>query len=584
VELTLTLPLAKRAQTLKSFLETHPDSKARPRAKELLLSTYAGLGDQFLKNGDVENGIKHLQLAIDEAEPTISDKLFNGVIGQIPPNLYARGQSEAAFKAADKIEAKFGSNPKHLLVIAGFYLGLELGDQAARVAGLAVNLAPDMAEAHRVLALSNHVDLKLDEAGAEYKKTIALDPSSRVSRSSLADIMRANSKAEEALALYEDLLKSDPKDRSAIAGKVLCLFELGRKEEATTALEAALTSEPRNLALLSGVAYWYAAHSNYEKSFDFARRAIAIEPRYTWAQIALVRSLIGMKNPVGAERALRYAKQYGKFPTLNYELATVLAAMGFYDEAAAVLTEAFAIKDGQIETYLASRIYARDDSFIDLLSPERRASIFQPTPADTRANSKALKGLLALTNALFPATEGAKVDEDKAAAAAREFGSGTDTMRTYRQLYAANRLLRYSVALPTALELAEEAKKGVDSALDAFVATSAVQADEYRDLRAQALVTGNVPDIADAERSVLSSLLRGRIEDTIGWILFNQEKNAEAIEHLKRAATILPKETPSWRNAEMRPALINVSRRDFRAREQESSQQRTSTTIDANLL
>ena len=93
-----------------------------------------------------------------------------------PRTLYARGQSEAAFKAAEKIEAKFGSNPKHLLVIAGFYLGLELGDQAARVAGLAVNLAPEMAEAHRVLALSLHIDLKLDEAAAEYKKTIELRP------------------------------------------------------------------------------------------------------------------------------------------------------------------------------------------------------------------------------------------------------------------------------------------------------------------------------------------------------------------------------------------------------------------------
>src|SRR6266567_4317130 len=37
--------------------------------------------------------------------------------------------------------------------------------------------------------------------------------------------------------------------------------------------------------------------------------------------------------------------------------------------------------------------------------------------------------------------------------------------------------------------------------------------------------------------------------------------------------------TPSWRTAVMRPALINLSRRDFRAREQVSSQQRTSTTM-----
>ena len=407
-----------------------------------------------------------------------------------------------------------------------------------------------MAEAHRVLALSLHVDLRLDEAAAEYKKTIELDPTSRVSRSSLADITRANGKAEEALALYNELLKSDPKDRSAIAGMVLCLLELGRKEEATSALNAAVASEPRNLALLSGVAYWFAAHENYEKAFDFARRAITIEPRYTWSQIALVRTLIGMKNPVGAERAMRFAKQYGKFPTLNYELANVLATMGFFDEAAEVLRESFAFKDGQIETYLAGRIPARDPNFIDFLSPESRASIYQPTAADTACQQQDPPRIFsALTTALTPASEGAKLDEVQAAKAARDFGSGTDMMRTYRQLYAANRLLRHNVALSTALELAEEAKKGVDSALDAFVATSAVQADEYRDLRAQAIATGNIPDIADAQRSVLSNILRGRIEDTIGWILFNQDKNAEAIEHLKRAATTLPNDTPSWRNA-----------------------------------
>ena len=549
VELTLTLPLAKRAVKLKSFIETHPNSKAKPRATELLISTHAGLGDQFLKNGDVDNGIKQLMLAIDESDVAISDKLFTGVIGQIPSNLYVRNQADAAFKAARAIEAKFGSDPKRLLIVAGFYLGLEIGNESARVAGLAVKLAPDMAEAHRVLALSLHVDLRLDEAAEEYKKTIELDPTSRVSRTSLADLNRASGKAEEALAQYNELVKSDPKDRSAIAGVIFCLLELGRKEEANTALNAAVAAEPNNLALMSGAAYWFAAHQNYEKAFDFARRAITIEPRYTWSQIALVRTLIGMKNPVGAERAMRFARQYGKFPTLNYELANILATMGFFDEAADVLRESFTFKDGQIETYLAGRIPARDPNFIDLLSPERRASIYQPTPADTAANSKILKDLLALTTALTPTSEGAKLDEVQAAKAARDFGSGADLMRTYRQLYAATRLLRQNIALSTALELAEGSKKGVDSALDVFVATSAVQADEYRDLRAQAIATGSIPNIADAQRSVLSNILRGRIEDTIGWILFNQDKNTEAIEHLKKAAATLPNGTPSWRSA-----------------------------------
>jgi tetratricopeptide (TPR) repeat protein len=544
VELTLTLPLAKRAEKLKAFLATHPDSKARPRATELLISTHAGLGDQYLKKGDIENGTRQLMQVIDEADVNISDQLFLGVVSQIPSNFYLRGQSDSAMKAAGNIEAKFGNTAQRLLAVAGFYLGLERGDEAARIAEQAVKLAPDLAEAHRVLALSRHINLQLDEAAAEYKRTVELDPKSKVSRSSLADLTRASGKPEEALALYNELLQADSKDLTATTGKVICLFDLGRKEEANSALEAALATEPRNLSLLAGMAYWYAAHEEYEKAFDFARRAIAVEPRYTWSQIALVRSLIGMKRPVGAERAMRYARQYGKFPTLNYELANVVATMGLYDEAAEILRDSFGFKDGQIETYLAGHLLTHNESFIDLLAPERKASIYQPTAADSAANSKMLRDLLALDAALADAS----IDETVAAKAARDFGSSNDSMKTYRQIYAANRLLKKSTALPTALELVEEAKRGVDSALNVPVATTAVQAEELRDLRANALATGNVPDVEEAQRSALSNLLRGRVEDLTGWVLFNQDKYPEAIDHLKRAAGILPYGTPAWRN------------------------------------
>jgi len=549
VELTLTLPLSKRAEKLKAFLASHPDSKARPRATELLISTHAGLGDQFLKDGDTDNGIKQLMLAIDEADIGISDKLFKGVIAQIPSNLYLRGQSGASFKAASAIETKFGSDPNRLLDIARFYIGLERGDEAARVAEQAIKLAPDMSEAHRVLALSRHINLQLDEATSEYKRAIELDPASRISKSSLADLTRASGKPEEALALYNELLKTDPTDNAATAGMVISLLELDRKDDAMSALNSAVEKDPRNLALMTGAAYWFAAHGDYEKAFDFAKKAVTIEPRYTWAQIALVRSLIGLKQPASAERAMRYARQYGKFPTLNYELANVVATMGFYDEAAEILRESFTFKDGQIETFLAGRIAAHDSNFLDLLTAERKASIYQPTAADTAANSKTLTKLLALDSALTEASEGEKLDETAAAKAARDFSAGEDSMRAFRQLYAASRLLRKTIALQTALELVNEAKKGMEVALNVSVVTTAVQADEFRSLRAEAIASGNIPDIADAPRSALSSIMRGRIDDLTGWILFNQDKYSDAIEHLKRATTTLPNGTPAWRNA-----------------------------------
>src|SRR4029079_13842724 len=239
------------------------------------------------------------------------DKLFNGVVAQIPMNLYLRGERESAFKAAQNIETKFGSDPKRLLEVAAFDLGIERGAETVRIAENAVKLAPDLAEAHRILAVGLHISLRLDEAAAEYKKTLELDPTSKVSRGSLADLYRAAGKTEEALALYNEQLAADPKDKAARAGKVISLFELNRTDEANSALQAALTDEPRNLPLLSGTAYWLAAHNNNDKALEMAIKATDLEPRYTWAQIALARALIGASRPLDAERALRFGRQYG---------------------------------------------------------------------------------------------------------------------------------------------------------------------------------------------------------------------------------------------------------------------------------
>ena len=548
VELTLTKPLPDRAVKLKEFLDTHPNSKARPRAIELLISTHAALGDQQLKNGDTVGGVQQLMRAIDEADVSVSDKLFSGVIAQIPMNLWLRGERDAAVKAAQNIESKFGSDPKRLLAIAGFYLSVERGDDTMRVAENLVKLAPDLAEAHRILAVGLHISLRLDEAIAEYKRTLELDPASKVSRGSLADLYRATGKTEEALALYNEQLAADPKDKAAMAGKVISLYDLNRTEEANRTVQAAITEEPRNLPLLAGVAYWFAAHEKYEQGFAVARQAIAIEPRYTWTQIALARSYLGLKRPLDAERAIRFARQYGKFPTLSYELANVLASMGLYEEAAEALRESFTLKDDQIHTYLAGHVPAANENFSELLAPERRAGIYQPTAADKAANARTLKGLLAFNVAVTPA-DGEKINERAAIAAAKEFASGTDSMRPFRQVYAASRLLRNGIGADTALELIAGARKPTEEVLAGSVVTLAVQADEFRDLRARSISSGNVPDVAEAPPQVLAKIFKGRLEDLEGWALFHQQKYPEAITHLKQAAELAPPETPAWRSA-----------------------------------
>lgn len=545
VELTLTLPVETRVEELKAFIEARPDSKSKPRAIELLVSAHAALGDDRLKKGDSAGGIDELMRAIADAPVNSSEKLFSGVISQIPFNLYLRGERDAATRAAQAIEAKFGGDPKRLLAVASFYLGTEQGSEAVRIATQAVSLAPDLAEAHQALGLAMHISLRLEDAVSEYKRAVELNPNSKGARRALADLHRAFGRAEEALALYREHVAAEPNDKNARAGLILSLLDLGRADEARSELESALKADPKNLALLTGAAYWFAAHNDHEKALEYGRMAIEIEPRYTWSQVAVARALIAQKKPLAAERALRFAKQYGKFPTLDYELANALAAAGLYDEAAETLLQSFSIKGDEIETRLGGQTSARKASFIDLLAPERRASIFQSASPDTESNAKLLKDLLTFAAVIRSET----VNEPAAISAAKQFASGDDAGRVHRQLYAASRLLQKGIGFQTAFDLAEAARTSAEAGMTVPELTLAVQADEYREHRARAIAQGGTPDIQEAPRNVLSNLLRGRIEDISGWALFNQDKLAEAVEHLKRAANILPEGTPAWRTA-----------------------------------
>jgi len=550
VEVTLAQPPDKRIATLKAFIAAHPQSVAVPRANELIVVAHAMLGDQRLRAGNIEGGLQQFRLAISEAPTDMPDRLFTEVIARIPANLFLRGQSAAAIESAHQAEALAKGNAKRLAALAGFYLLGEDANEAGRLAEAAVQAGPDSAVAHQALGEARHIGLRLEEAEVEFARALALDPKSAGARIALADMKRAAGKFEEALAIYREQLQADPAGLSARAGLVVSLLELGRKTEADAELSTVLQDkdQARNLPLLTGAAYWFLAHDDPVRGLELADKAVAVEPRYAWAQIALARALIANRRPQEAERSLRFVRQFSRFPTISYEMANLLASMGLYDEAAAELAHAFSLKAGQIETMLAGRNAARANTFTELLGPERLAVIFQPRPADTDANARMLKALLALTTALNQ-PEGSAPNESELAAIAKDFTAGNDGMRTFRQVYVAEKLVSKNVALSTVIDLMDQATSGVEAALTTPAATLSVQPDEYGDIRARALAQGGTPKIPEAPRAALSGLLRGRIEDLAGMALFKMDKAPEAVARLRRAVNVAPEGTPLWRSA-----------------------------------
>ncbi len=542
VELTLTLPVDQRIDALKKFIAAHPTSAAVPRANELILASHATLGDQKLKAGNQEGGLQEFRLALSEAPPDISDRAFIDIIAQIPLNLFLRGQRDAAMEAARQAEALAKLNARRLVALTQFYVTIEDANEANRLAELAVQAAPDSAVARQVLGAARHIALRLDDAEKEYARAVELDPKLAPAKLSLADLKRAAGNFEDALVLYRDVLQTDAQNKSARAGLVVSLFEVGKKDEAEQEIANALNDkeQSKNFALLTGAAYWFLAHNNPKRGLELAEKAAEVEPRYSWAQIALARALIADGQPLQAERSLRFARQYAQFPTLDYELANMLAAIGLYGEAAQELTRSFIIKDGQIETKLAGRTAAQAATFADLLAVERRAAIFQPTVAETESNARMLKALLNFTTAL----NGDPINEDDVVAKAQEFAAGDDPMRAYRAVYAAGKLLRKGIGFSTVNDLMDQATRGVEAALNVPAATVAVQPDELADLRARALSQGGTPSVPDAPRSALSALLRAKVEDLQGMAFFNLNKPNEAVARLRLAVSAAPDGTP----------------------------------------
>jgi tetratricopeptide (TPR) repeat protein len=552
LEEVLKLDAAARVERLRAFVKENPDSAQTLRAQELLTSARAALGDERLRGGDRAAGVELFRAAVAEAPLQMSDKLFAEVVSQLPANLYVLGERDAALGLARAVETRAAGNAPRLLALVSFYLVIEQPEEAARVARDAITLQPDSAAAHQALGMAHRYALRLEEAASEFARALELDPKSSGTRRVLAELRRATGKPEEALALYKEQLTAEPQDANARGGLVLTLFDAGRREEAERELQSALTGEAKDLPLLVGASYWYAAHGEGTRSLELAEKAVALEPRFgwAWARIAEGRALLALGRPLEAERALRAARRFGNFPTLDYELAAALCAAGLYDEAAEQLSRSFVVREGQIETRLAGRVEAHASDFGELLAPERRASLSQFTGASTPEEARMLKGLLAFRQA----TAAGATDERAAAEAAREFAAGEDQMRAFRNLYAASRLEQRGEAHAEAFQRAEAAVGGVESALKAPHAPVALFADtdELRELRRQVVEQDLPLNMLDVQRDVLSKVLRGRIEELAGWALYNQGQTAEAAVRLRRAVSVLPEGTMWWRTAEWR--------------------------------
>lgn len=535
----------EKIAALHKFLEHFPKSAEKVSALEIISRTRAALADEKLRLSETESGIEFFKLAVKEAPKPVSDKFFSEVLLIIPNNVFWRGERTAAAEIAKLIEEKIEENPKQLLGLASFYLGTENAAEAQRLANKALTAEPNLPNAYQTIGLADRMNFQLEESAAAYQKALELDTDSVISKRSLAEMKRAVGKPDEAVALYREILTNNPNDQIAQSGLALALFDAEKKTEAETEMNKALQANPNNFQLLVGAAYWFAAHLDGTKAVELAQKAIDIEPRYTWAHIALARGFLQQNKPLEAEKTLLIARQYGNFPTLDYEIATARLHAGFFREAAEELAKNFRVENDSIKTKLGGRVLKESKTFIELLSAERRASIFQPLAADDPENANKLRVLLEFNQKI----NDKNADETAIVETAENFVKGNDKMKIHRELFVANMLLQKRIAPEKAFEITQAAVGNTDSALEIADASAAVLADELYEKRLAVISQNQYLLVPAIPRQTLSAILRGRIEELVGWSLFQQNKNAEAAIRLKRAISVLPEKSAWWRSS-----------------------------------
>lgn len=540
---------AEKATQLRAFIDQYPDSEYRTEAVEYLVTARATVGNELMHAGEMAEAVVSFRLAVEEAPSPMPDRLFNDVILKIPASLFYRDQRGSAMELASAIEKKVAANSKQLLGLAAFFIGIENGGEAKRIAERAVTADPKNPAAYQALGLAHRVSFELEEAARAYEKAIEIDPGLASARRSLAEMKRGLGKPDEAIGIYRTLLAADENDSASRTGLVLSLFGSSRQTEAETELAAATSREPRNFTLLTGVAYWYATRKMGDKAVEYAQRSLDIEPRYVWSHIALARGLMLQNRPVDAERTLIKARQYGNFPTLEYEIASARLRAGFFREATEELVKNFGIRDGLVEGKLGGRIPKAEKGFRELIAYERRASILEPADAEDAETAEKLLSLLAIDRELKNGS-----DETKISSLADDFVKGDDRMKLHRQLHIADLLLQRNVALAKAAELIKLAVGNADAGLDVSSPAAAVMASELYESRTIAFTRNEVMLIPEVPRQTLSAILRGRIEELAGWAFFQQKDYPNAVIRLRRAISVLPDKSAWWRSSMWRLA------------------------------
>jgi TolB-like protein/Flp pilus assembly protein TadD len=253
-------------------------------------------------------------------------------------------------------------------VFQAFYQGLprELALKARNAAHRAIELDPDLADAHTSLAIIKALN-DWDWAGADacFQRAIDLEPGSSDVHRVYSEFLSLMGRCEQALVEAGHARELDPLSSNANYDLAFALFMARQYDEAIEQVQKVLDLDPNCFPAHVGLAHIYALQSRYDEALaEFAQVGIGPE------LVAWIHALAGRNEP--ARKALSEALAAKEDPGMSpVKLSLVYFLLGEKEEAFRYMEQGYEQRDWLmicLRAFPPFDLMRSDSRFVDFCS------------------------------------------------------------------------------------------------------------------------------------------------------------------------------------------------------------------------
>ncbi len=252
------------AQLIRASNDEHFWSQTYDRDMGDVLSLESDIAQSIAEQVEVTvSGREHTLLAASrQVSPEAYESFLKGVYADHNSRAGLE-QSLAFFEDAIKKDPTFAPSYLGLANVYGIlgspYGGIspaETSPKAFAAVHKALDLNPDLAEAHMLLAAMYEEEWKWQESEAEYKRALALKPNDAAGHRGYAGWLLSQGRLEEAVTWAKSAHELDPLDVGMLVDNGFLLFQARHYDESIQTLRDALAVQPDDVS-----AHWFLGYS-----------------------------------------------------------------------------------------------------------------------------------------------------------------------------------------------------------------------------------------------------------------------------------------------------------------------------------